>query len=108
MPFDQYEMESHPQRGKPPGPFHRIRNSPCSDHQAGGGQDPSPMRFFYRFFPGKGNTKVVAGEDELSHKILSRATMLLARLRTISLSPKKVASLVKAMTRKKRAAISRK
>src|SRR2546422_1853996 len=108
MPFDQYEMESHPQRGKPPGPFHRIRNSPCSDHRAGGGQAPSPMRFFYRLVHRNGKTEVGAGDDELSHKALSRATMRPSRIRTNPLSPQGVVRLVKAMRKKTRAAISRK
>src|SRR3989454_6679196 len=107
MPFDQYEMESHPQRGKPPGPFHRIRNSPCSAHQAGGGQAPSPMRFFYRLVHRNGKTEVVAGDDELSHKALSRATMRPSRVRTNSLSRQTVVRLVKARSKDTTATRSR-
>src|SRR5713101_4216453 len=101
-------MEAHPQRGELPGPFHRIGCSPCSNHQAGSGQDPSPMRFFYRLVYRDGETEVVAGDDELSHKFFSRVTMRPSLVRTNSLSRQTVVRLVKARSKETRAAISRK
>src|SRR3989442_15551792 len=101
-------MEAHPRRGELPGPFHRIGCSPCSNHQAGGGQDPSPMRFFYRLVHRNGETEVVAGDDKLSHKAFSRATMRPSRVRTNSLPRQIVVRLVKAMSKETKAAIFRK
>src|SRR2546428_6849235 len=74
VPFDQYEMESHTQRWKPPGPFHRIGCSPRSNHQAGGGPDPPSMGFFFGFvYPGCG-TAVVPGCEEASSQFFFPAT----------------------------------
>src|SRR3989475_3800390 len=100
-------MEAHPQRGELPGPFHRIGCSPCSNHQAGGGQDPSPMRFFYRLVHRNGETEVVAGDDELSHKAFSCATMRPSRVRANSLLRQTVVGFIKARSKETTAARSR-
>src|SRR5207245_4627102 len=100
-------MESHTQRWKPPGPFHRIGCSPRSNHQAGGGQDPPSMGFFYGFVYRDGETEVVTGDDELSHKFFSRATMRPSRVRTNSLSRQTVVRLVKARRKETTATRSR-
>src|SRR5437899_4206361 len=88
-------MEPHLQRGESPGPLHRIGHRPGSDHQAGGGQDPPTVRFFDRLVYRNGETEVVAGDDKLSHKALSRATMRPSRVRTNSLSRQTGAGLIK-------------
>src|SRR2546428_10288354 len=101
-------MEPHLQRGESPGPLHRIGYRPGSDHQAGGGQDPPAVRFFDRLVYRNGETEVVAGDDKLSHKALSRATMRPSRVRTNSLSRQTVVGFIKARSKETTAARSRK
>src|SRR5439155_14045837 len=100
-------MEPHFEGRKPPGPCHRIGHSPGSHHQAGGGQDPSPMRFLDRFVYRDGETEVVTGDDELSHNFLSRATMRPSRVRTNLLSRQIVVGFIKAASKETTAARSR-
>src|SRR5437867_4971956 len=100
-------MEPDFEGRKPTGPCHSIGRSPGSHHQAGGGQDPLPMCCLDRFVYRDGETEVVTGDDELSHKFFSRATMRPSRVRTNSLSRQTVVRLVKARSKETTATRSR-
>src|SRR5436309_9224444 len=106
--FDQHEMEPHLQRGEPPGPFHRICHRPGSDHQAGGGQDASAMRFFDRLVYRNGETEVVAGDDKLSHdRPSSFGTRRPSPVRVNSAPRQVTVRVVKARSQETNAAMSR-
>src|SRR5438105_1636790 len=105
--FDQHEMEPYLQRRQSLGPLDCISCRCPTNHETGGGENSASMGFFYGFVYRDGETEVVTGDDELSHKFLSRATMRPSRVRTNSLSRQIVVGFIKAASKETTAARSR-
>jgi hypothetical protein len=65
-------MESDSQPRQQPGARHRIRRCRRADHQAGGRQDPVPMRLLDSFVDRRVEPEIVGADDQPPQPAISR------------------------------------